>query len=203
MPQTWRAARVLALLQQVTQLCAVQRSPPHSPVKIIHGLTLSGTHIHNGDNGSRNSSSVFHCCEKNLFIFRITNKSCLRVSDDKQRCKMNRYSLNKNYAVKDICIQENNWHPIKHYNLYTQNCQKCSSATKLREQNEAQLSFTFTKGNNRASCTTKLIEGNARAQCERPYLELLGSEGKRERQRVRQRETQGGGTGKYTLNILM
>lgn len=162
-----------------------------------------------GDNRSENSSSEFHCCEKNLFIFRITNKCCLRASDDKQRCKMNCYSWNKNYAGKDICIQENNWHPIKHYNLYTfttyndKYCQKCSSATKLREQNEAQLSFTYTKGNKGASHTTKLIEVNARAQCERPYLELLGSEGKRERQRVRQRETQGGGTGKYTLNILM
>lgn len=40
-------------------------------------------------------------------------------------------------------------------------------------------------------------------QCERPYLELLGSEGKRKRHRVKQRGRQGGGTDKYISNILM
>lgn len=44
---------------------------------------------------------------------------------------------------------------------------------------------------------TPQIEANVSAQCKRPYLELLGSEGKRERHRVRQRERQGGGTEKY------
>lgn len=40
-------------------------------------------------------------------------------------------------------------------------------------------------------------------QCKRPYLELLGSEGKRKRHRVKQRGRQGGGTDKYISNILM
>lgn len=57
-------------------------------------------------------------------------------------------------------------------------------------------------GNKGASNTTALIKANVSAQCERPYLELLGSEGKRERHRVRQRERQGGGTEKYISNIL-
>ena len=57
-----------------------------------------------------------------------------------------------------------------------------------------------TKG---TSNTTAPIKANVSAQCERPYLELLGSEGKRERHSVRQRERQGGGTEKYISNILM
>lgn len=40
-------------------------------------------------------------------------------------------------------------------------------------------------------------------QCKRPYLELLGSEGKRKRHRVKQRGRQGGGTDKYISNIFM
>lgn len=47
------------------------------------------------------------------------------------------------------------------------------------------------------------MKANVSAQCERPYLELLGSEGKRERHRVRQRERHGGGTQKYISNILL
>ena len=61
----------------------------------------------------------------------------------------------------------------------------------------------FSEGNKGASNTTELREANVSAQCERPYLELLGSEGKRERHRVRQTERQGGGTEKYISNIFM
>lgn len=42
--QTGGAARVLALLQQVTQFCAVQRSPAHTPIKVVHSFTLDETH---------------------------------------------------------------------------------------------------------------------------------------------------------------
>lgn len=46
-------------------------------------------------------------------------------------------------------------------------------------------------GNKGDSNTTALMKANKRAQFKRPYLELLGSEGKRERDSVRQRETRG------------
>lgn len=44
--QAGGAARVLALLQQVAQLCAVQRAPTHAPIKVIDGLALDKTHTH-------------------------------------------------------------------------------------------------------------------------------------------------------------
>lgn len=53
-----------------------------------------------------------------------------------------------------------------------------------------------------ASNTTALIEANVSAQSERPYLELLGSEGKRERHRVNQRDRQGEGTEKYIFQYI-
>lgn len=59
----------------------------------------------------------------------------------------------------------------------------------------------FSDGDKGASNTTALIEANVSAQCERPYLELLGSKGKRKRHRVKQRGRQGGGTDKYVSNI--
>lgn len=43
--QTRGAARVLTLLQQVTQLCTVQGSPTNTPVEVINCLTLDETHI--------------------------------------------------------------------------------------------------------------------------------------------------------------
>jgi len=43
-------------------------------------------------------------------------------------------------------------------------------------------------GNKEAGNTTALIKANVSAQCERPYLELLNSEGKRVRERERERE---------------
>lgn len=44
--QTGGAARVLALLQQVPQLGAIQRPPTHTPVKVIDSLALDKTHTH-------------------------------------------------------------------------------------------------------------------------------------------------------------
>lgn len=43
MTQTGRAARVLALLQQVAQFGAVQRAPPHAPVEVVKGFALENT----------------------------------------------------------------------------------------------------------------------------------------------------------------
>lgn len=38
--QAGRAARVLALLQQVAQFGAVQGAPPHAPVEVVEGFAL-------------------------------------------------------------------------------------------------------------------------------------------------------------------
>ena len=61
----------------------------------------------------------------------------------------------------------------------------------------------FLVGDKITSNTKARIKADVSAQCETPYLELLGSKGKRERHRVRQRERQGGGAEKYISNMLM
>lgn len=63
--------------------------------------------------------------------------------------------------------------------------------------------FLFLVRKKEASNTTALIKANVSANCERPYLELLGSKGEKERHSVRQRERQQRQAEKYISNILM
>lgn len=55
--QAGRAARVLALLQQVAQFRAVQGAPPHAPVEVVKGFALEesthGRHVQGQTKGGR------------------------------------------------------------------------------------------------------------------------------------------------------
>lgn len=109
---------------------------------------------------------------------------CLNVSDGKMQTEL--LLVERNYAIKAICLRVNNQHPFKILQLVFiswQILKKCSSATKLKHDQ-----FIFSEGT-KVPATPQLTEANVSAQCEKPYLELLGGEGKRERHRVRQRET--------------
>lgn len=68
--KTRGAAGVLALLQHVTQLRAVQRAPTHAPIKVINGLALDKTHTL-GDKGRGDDSGEFCCYEESIFMTRL------------------------------------------------------------------------------------------------------------------------------------
>lgn len=75
--------------------------------------------------------------------------------------------------------------PIK-FNYITPNSNWVRNGV-LLQSCDGKMKHNLSAGNEEA--TTVLVKVNVHAECERPYLELLGSEGKRERHRVRHRET--------------
>lgn len=97
--QTGGTAWVLALLQQVAQLCAVQRSPAHTPVKVIDSLTLDLKKKHNNNKHT-------HTCWKTWtqwtvevkslrwrehFYFNLSKHKIIALVT-RTRCKMDCYS---------------------------------------------------------------------------------------------------------------
>lgn len=106
-------------------------------------------------------------------------------------------------AIKAICLQEKqNQHQIKFLWLFFICCDKCFKSVVLQPSWSTIVEFIYSEGN-KEPATPQLTEAYVSDQCEKPYLELLGSEGKRERHRVRQTERHGGGAEKYISNIMM
>ncbi len=76
---------MLTLLQQVAQLGAVQRSPTHTPVKVIDGLALGETHTDTQwKTRAEAVVAVNFTAMERILHFKITKNSCCqRASGDK------------------------------------------------------------------------------------------------------------------------